>query len=233
MVVGGSDWYPGRLADQAAVFTNVEGKIAGYLLELPLTQGQVDEILAICAEFLAVYNYVNASRATTESLGAWRDNAYNGQPLGSNLPKAPEYDAFTAGVGWKIGIVPRFRELVDLIKASPGYTLAIGEDLMIVAVKSDPVAPGLVTPDLKVSTEDGYKVNIAGSLQGTDAIRIEYQAKGSNVWATVGFLTKLPGSVIITPATPGEPESGRIRGHFIKKNEPYGNLSPEYPVTLS
>jgi len=39
--------------------------------------------------------------------------------------------------------------------------------------------------------------------------------------------------VIVSPQTPGQPESGRIRGRYIRNNAPVGNYSPEYAVTVS
>ena len=49
----------------------------------------------------------------------------------------------------------------------------------------------------------------------------------------VGFLTKTPGVVQISPNVPGDPESGRIRARYIQSNNPIGNYSAEYPVTVS
>ncbi len=228
-----TDWFPTRLADQDAMFTNINGKIGGYETVLPITTAQKTEIQLICTEFIAINNYVTASRATTESLVEWRDFVFNGDPVGDPCPEAPAYSVFSVSEDYFIGIFKRFRELVDLIKASPGYTRAIGEDLMIVAVKGDSVLPEDLTPELKVSAADGYVVNIGGSLQGTDAIRIEYKRNGAAAWSIAGFLTKLPGTVTITPNTPGEPEVGNIRGRFVKKNADVGNFSPQYSVTLS
>ncbi|MFN0278931.1 MAG: hypothetical protein ACKVRN_10045, partial [Pyrinomonadaceae bacterium] len=54
----GNDWFPGRLPDQAEMFANVKGKIANYTAILPLTAPQVTQIVLICNEFNAVYNYV-------------------------------------------------------------------------------------------------------------------------------------------------------------------------------
>jgi len=70
-------------------------------------------------------------------------------------------------------------------------------------------------------------------MHGMDAMRIEWQANGGSTWSLVGFLTKTPGHVIISPATPGQPESGRIRARYIHNNDPVGNYSPEYAVTVS
>ena len=41
-----------------------------------------------------------------------------------------------------------------------------------------------------------------------DAVRVDYQRVGSTAWPLAGFLTKLPGEIVITPQTPGEPEQG-------------------------
>ena len=78
----------------------------------------------------------------------------------------------------------------------------------------------------------GNTVNIAGSMQGMDALRVEYQPVGGK-FATVAFLTKTPGGFQITPTNPNQPENGFIRAVFIKKNEEYGSFSPNYPVTIS
>ena len=70
-------------------------------------------------------------------------------------------------------------------------------------------------------------------MQGMDAMRVEYQRKGASIWSIAAFVTKLPAEFTITPATPGDPESGHIRAIFIKKNEEFGNFSPDYPVTVA
>lgn len=215
------------------MFQNILAKIAGYTAVLPLTAAQVTRIELICEEFIAVYNYVTQARATTESLVEWRDNIFTGSPAGEAAKNPPAYPAYTAVTDSFIGIFTEFRELVDLIKASPGYNKAIGEDLMIVAPETEKALEAEIAPDLKVATESGYKVSVAGSMQGMDAMRIEYQRSGSTAWNIAAFLTKLPGTFVINPATPGQPENGQIRAIFIKKNEEYGIHSPCYPVTIS
>ena len=227
------DWFPNRLADQLVMFQNVKAKIGGYTAVLPITATQTTAITLICNEFIAVYNYVAQARASTESLVEWRDLIF-GAPAGSiAAPAPPVYPVYTAVVGSTLGIFAQFRLLVDLIKASPGYTRAIGEDLMIVAVKPEDAPEAEFTPDLKVSTLPGYKVEISGSLQGMDALRVEYIQNGKTEWNIAAFLTKMPGEFVIAGGSPGQAQTGRIRAVFIKKNTEFGNFSPEYPVTLS
>ena len=52
--------------------------------------------------------------------------------MGDPLPAAPVFAAIGALTG-KIGIEDRFFEIRDIIVKSDGYTVAIGEDLMIEA----------------------------------------------------------------------------------------------------
>lgn len=228
-----TDWFPTRLSNVLVMLQNVRAKIMGYRTILPLTNPQVARIELICDEFEAVYNYVTQARATTESLVAWRDNIFTGSPAGDPAPAPPTFPVYAAVTDSFIGIFTEFRESVDLIKAAPGYTTAIGEDLMIVAPKQEKAIETDVIPDLKVTTAVGYEVSVAGSMQGNDALRVEYQRNGGTGWSIAAFLTKMPGTFTIAPHTPGQPETGRIRAIFIKKNADYGNTSPEYPVTLS
>ena len=126
----------------------------------------------------------------------------------------------------------QFFALRDQIVANSGYTLAIGEDLGIVGAEITPLGPTEVSPVLKPSVSMGNTVNVSASMQGMDAMRVEYQPAGGK-FSTVAFLTKTPGGFQITPTNPNQPENGFIRAVFIKKNEEYGSFSPNYPVTVS
>lgn len=226
-------WYPGSTAGQLAMYANVLAKIADYQASLPLTAAQVARIQLICEIFIAVTEYIEQTRATMTAVTGWRDDILTGQPTGDTAGPAPTFDAFVLPVGSFIGIVTEFRDFRDLIVASPGYKEAFGEDLMIVGPEIEAPSAPSVTPSLTITTSTGYVVNIAGSLQGYDAIRFEYQRQGTSNWAIVGFATKMPTSITITPATPGQPENGQIRAIFIEKNAEFGNFSPNYPITIS
>ena len=65
-----------------------------------------------------------------------------------------------------------------------------------------------------------------------DAMRVEYRAKNGE-WTLAGFFTNMPNQFTVSPQTPGEPEIGYVRGTYIRKSQPVGLPSPEYPVTVS
>ncbi len=126
----------------------------------------------------------------------------------------------------------QFFRLRDLIVASPGYTQAIGEDLGIVGATVIPRSPDQVQPQFKSVTVSGSTINIAGSMQGMDAMRVEYAPNGGS-FRTVAFLTNTPGGFTLSPENPNQPETGHIRAVYIKKNAEFGNYSADYPVTVS
>lgn len=226
-------WLENSLAKQNAMFSNIKGKITAYTAVLPLTAAQEARILLICAIFNTIYEYVEETKATMASLIEWRDDILRGVPTGKPAPGQPGFSVAAMPPGSFIGIMTEFIALRDLIVELPGFTDSIGEDLMLLGEEVTPPSAPTMAPDLKVTTAADYKANVAGSIKGMDAIRVEYQRNGTTAWVTVGFLTKMPGQCTITPATPGQPEAGRIRGFFVKDSEILGLSSPEYPVTLS
>jgi len=195
-----------------------------------MTPEEVAAAIALCDTFIAAYNLADQSKATMQAMTQWRDLIFNGDPVGTSAPNPP---VFPEGndITYTRGVVAEFFELRDRLVVAKGYTDAIGEDLGIIGSETNNVVPDNVQPELKTKTAQGYQVNLSGSMQGMDALRVEYAPKGGN-FAPVAFLTNTPGSFTVIPAVPGEPESGHIRAVFIKKNEEFGSYSADYPVTL-
>lgn len=224
-------WWPSAMADQVVLMQNFSAKIASYATVLGMTAPQVTAAQGLCAAFINAFNATEQSRATMIAMTQWRDSIFTGQPAGGDAPMPPVFPVVET-FDYKFGVVTEFFKLRDRITVSPGYTNAIGEDLGIVGATIVPAAPDTVTPNLKTTTTAGYMVNISGSMQGADALRLEYAPNGGD-FAPVAFLTNTPGSFQITPANPNQPESGVIRAVYIKKNAEYGNYSANYPVTVS
>ena len=225
------NWWPTAIADQLVLVNNFATKIASYNLALPLTAPQVALAQGLCEAFVGAVNMTELARTTMQAMTQWRDLVLEGEPVGDPVPASPTFPAGGA-VDYTRGTVPQFFKFRELILAAPGYTETIGQDLGLIGAEITPEPEGDVAPDLKIAVVSGYKISVGGSLQGRDALRIEYQRNGGS-WTQVGFITKTPGEVTVTPQTPGQPESGNVRGVFIDENEPFGNFSPSYPVTVS
>ena len=224
-------WWPSAMPDQVVLMQNFSVKIANYVTVLGLTPAQQDAGEALCSGFISAFNAAEQCKATMIAMTRWRDEVFYGEPAGGTAQPAPVFPVVSLNE-YTVGTVTEFFRLRDRIVASAGYTQAIGEDLGIVGATIIPPAPDTVTPDLKASTTGNYRVQISGSMQGADALRVEYAPSGGN-FAPIAFLTNTPGTFQITPAEPNQPETGTIRAVYIKKNVEYGNYSANYPVTVS
>lgn len=224
-------WWPTILSEQAMTVQNFQAKIGNYAAALGLSAADIADAPQLCEAIAGSLSYAENCRTTMLAITQWRDLVLNGELEGTNAPAPP---AFSSGgsPSYKVGSLKLFFKLRARIVSSPGYTMAIGEDLGIVGVEGTARPASDVTPRLRATVVNGNTVSISGSLQGMDALRVEYSKTGGE-FAAVAFLTKTPGGFQINTAAPNTPETGFIRAVFIKKNEEYGNFSPNYPVTVS
>ncbi len=224
-------WWPTTLADQSTLLQNFSAKIGGYAGVLGFTPAEITAAQELCSACIDAYIFTEGCRMTMLAATQWREIVCYGGPTGSAIPTPPVFPV--SGIpGASRGVVTQFFATRDRILSAAGYTPAIGEDLGLVGAEITPPSPNNVTPNLKTRVSMGNFVNIIGSMQGMDALRVEYAPKGGN-FTTVAFLTNTPGGFSITPANPDQPETGVIRAVFIKKNAEYGNFSPSYPVTVA
>lgn len=231
-------WFPTSRPKLLVMFTNIRDKISGYETILPITKAKKDRIILICEIFIALYTYVEQTRATTEQLTDFQDLILTaeGGTQGELAPAAPVFQILNLPTGAFVGIFEEFKELVEKsIKGADNYTNGIGEDLMVVAPEGTNTPDSEIVAEMKVQAKGtDYKVRVEGSLQGMDAMRVDWRPKGATVWRKgVGYLTKLPGELAIEPSVAGEPESGELRCILIEKNEETGQYSPNYSITIS
>lgn len=224
-------WWPGSMPEQLVSIQNFRSKIESYATRLGLTPAQVTAAVALCDAFIGAVNATEQCRLTMVAMTAWREAVLYGSPEGAPSPPAPVFPVVGA-TDYSNAVVSQFMRLRDLIVASPGYTLEIGEDLRIVGAENLPPSPANLRPEFKNVTVNGLTINVTGSMQGMDALRVEYSPKGGS-FKTVAFLTNTPGGFQITPAAAGQPETGHIRAVYIKRNAEVGNFSADYPVTVS
>jgi hypothetical protein len=223
-------WWPTSMADQLVTVQNFQQKAPQYetLLGLDLVK-----INAICDAFIQSFNLTEQSRQSMLSMTAWRDRVMLGTPTGIPVEPAPVFPV-VGKVTFTVGVVKQLFDIRDQIVINPNYTEAIGEDLGIVGAQISPSGP---QPDIQpviksVTAGSGYSVQIKGSMQGMDAVRVEYAPNGG-AFRPAAFLTNMPGTFNVVPTAPGQPESGRVRAVYIRKNAVFGLYSAEYPVTVS
>ncbi len=224
-------WWPRTMADQYVLVQNFRNKIENYATPLAMTPADVTAAEGLCDAIMGAYTLTENSRLTMQAMKQWRDLVFTGEPEGTAAPAPPVFPV-GGSPAYKVGSVKLFFALRDRIVAAPGYTALIGEDLGLIGSESAARPESEVTPELKATVSMGNFVNLSGSMQGMDAMRVEYRPNGGE-FSTVAYLTKTPGGFQITPTNPNQPEIGFVRAVFIKKNEEYGNFSPTYQVMVS
>lgn len=224
-------WWATSMPAQLVLVQNFKAKIENYASVLPLTPAQVAAALELCDAFIGAFNAVEQCKQTMIAMTKWRDDIFSADPVGAPAPAAPIFPVM-GSVNYTLGTVTQFFKLRELIVASPGYTQAIGEDLGIVGAQIIPPSPDQLTPQFRSVTVSGSTVSISGSMQGMDALRVEYAPSGGS-FRTVAFLTNTPGGFTLTPENPDQPETGQIRAVYIKRNVEVGNFSASYPITFA
>jgi hypothetical protein len=224
-------WWPSSLSEQLVLIQNFQSKIPSYGTVLGLSASQLTNINTICGGFIDAYNFAEQCKATMKAVTQWRDLVFTGDPKGAAVPPQPVFPVGAAPT-YTRGVITQFFNVRDQIVSSPGYNESIGQDLGIVGAEILPVPPSQVAPALKPVVSQGNWINLSGSMQGMDALRIEYAPVGGE-FKTVAFLTRTPGGFQLNGSLANQPETGQIRAIFVHKNEDYGNFSPNYTVTVS
>lgn len=229
-----NDWMPTTLAGLQIMFANVAGKIGGYQAALSLTIPQVAEIVALCDEFVTINEYVTETQATAHGLTEWRQQMMNGDPKGSELPDPPAVPTVTLTGNEVMGVLALFRDWRARIVSNPGYSQAMGEDLMIVKVDGESIAPSEVTPSIQASAAAlGYLIGVMVSNRGdADQWVVETRQKGQD-WKVAGTFTGKSADITVIPLSPGDPEQVEIRILLRRKNQSYGNPSLTATVTAN
>jgi len=223
-------WWPGSMPEQMSLVWNFREQIGGFAGPLGLSAAQVAAIQAVCDAIIEGFNLTEQCKQTMRAMTAWRDDLLYSPTTNAPVPAPPEFAVFSAPPV-TAGVVNQFFQFRDMVIALPGYSQSIGQALGIIGAQQTRPAPEEIAPEIKPITSTGGWVNITGSMQGMDALRVEYAPKNGE-FRTVAFLTNTPSGFHITPADPDKPEAGFIRTIFINKSSEYGRYSANYPVVI-
>ena len=222
-----TDYYPRKREELPEWYQNFEDQLNALAAKYGITPGQLAEIIADSAWF---QYWVAAMFAIEQQVDALtgKDGYFEtilAAAEGTPPPSAPVI-ALPAGAPAQVppGARDRVREIARFIKGNPVYVVSDGELLGIVSAKETPSAPSLLTADFSPRTLAGFAVEVTFSRQGMTAMRFEFRHKGGN-WIFINVLPSSPGTLVITPETPGVAEQIELRSILMDKNDPVGNYS--------
>ncbi|MDQ3804263.1 MAG: hypothetical protein M3416_10580 [Acidobacteriota bacterium] len=185
----------------------------------------VDDLLRDAAVFqYLVGDLVPTYQAALQARTAYKNLLKDG-PVGAAPPPVPVAPA--TGPHPPVvapGILPRVRQLVARIKASPNYNESVGRDLGISG--DDSAAPaGPSKPTAKASALPGGEVKIEFSKSGFDGVLIEGRRAGETTWSRLGTDNFSPYTDTRPPLETGKPEVREYRLRFLERDEPVGEWS--------
>jgi len=223
------------LAGLREVFANISAKIGSYTTSLGMTGPEKDEVVLMCDTAVEAIDSVDQNEATSKAVVEWRNLVLKGTPVGDTAPAAPAFAAITLPPGATIGILAQFRDWRARWVSAPGYTQAIGEDLMIVRIGGEGIAPGSVQPTIKVfAAQSGYLFSIVvEGREEADQWIVEIRTMPDGAWTNAGTFTGKSTDVSVTPPESAMPLQVQVRVQLRKSNANYGQLSQIATVTVN
>jgi len=228
-------WYPTNLQDQAAwhvVFSkqaDIDGTTYG-LTAAEVTQIKNDKAMVV---FLAEVTITLDTFVDT--VRTFRKDVME-LPVDGTTPTFPGTPTITPAADVPRGIWERVTEFANRIKASAGYTNAVGESYGIVGTKADAPTPGLVQPQIELAAaKHGYLFSIIVSKrEESDAWQVWLRpADSGGAYDLAATGTGKALDVIYSPATPGDPVQLQVYVQLRKNNANYGEPSDIGLVTVN
>lgn len=236
-------YYPSHVGDQISWLINFYTKLPGYETTLGLTGAYVDACVASCKFLVYVLSsWLPAVR--TFNSAATDATALLAHGEGSTALVLPTFTAPTPPTGVvpvPPGVLtPRLFDLVAQIKAAPGYTDPIGDDLGIVgeatggggaamaAVATVPVPKFKVTAK---STVTGPQVALDFIKHGHTGVYIETK-RGTGDWEFLATDTFAPYTDTRALLVAGTPEVRQYRMCYWDKGEPTNDWSDIASLTV-
>ncbi len=224
------DWLNRPLPELNVMFANVNKKIGEYQVDYGLTTVWIDRVKLICAAFIESYSAIAQNRATGKDMNDWFDMLLNGEPKGAIATAPPVFQTITMPTGAFIGLLDEFREMMRFFKANAVYTVADGENLMIVS--PDEQAPDMdeAIPELKPSVDVNDAVVVSYRKGEFGGLELQWRKVGQPMWQLADKSTEK--TITFKPEGLTPPEKIELRGVFLMKNQRVGKWSPTYTLTI-
>jgi len=201
------------------LFTHFAAVFPSKAAALGIPPADVTAQAADAAYFHAVLTSQEVVISAGEGWTEYKDILRDGGVAPAILPTFPAAPAnFPAAVA--PGIVARFQALVKRVKAAPGYTEAIGDDLKIVGAEAPVADPATTQPDLELSLNGG-RVEIGWRKSGFDALEIEVDRGAGFALLTIDTTP----DTVDTFTLPAAPAVWKYRAIYRENNARFGQWS--------
>jgi hypothetical protein len=221
-------WWPKRISEQRALISVFRAHIPTAGVAVGMTPAEISAAIDLCDSLLEAISYADSFANTAKSITTWRNQILYGKQKGNAVAR-PQAVEPPESLAYLEGSVGMFFDLRHRIMASAKYSKIIGRELGLIGPEIAKLVESEISPELKISAQQGSIVNIGGSMKGFDALSVQYAPEGGE-FQHVAFLTRTPAEIKIPAQTPGLAEKGSIRAIYLKANHSFGSFSPTYPV---
>jgi hypothetical protein len=171
----------------------------------------------------------NSFFVAAESFSQTEKHSCAAREHSTELPERPILPAPPAELVMP-GIISRIRAVIGRIKAHPGYTDAIGEQLQIVGSKTDDLNVAEAKPTFKAAPSVG-KVTLDWTKGDLDGVVIEGQRGAETTYTLLDKDFKSPFVDMRPNLTAGQPEVRRYRMIYLLDDAVVGTYSNEVAIT--
>ena len=228
------NYYPTNLQDQAAwhIVFNAQAQADGTTHGL--TSDEVDQIKLDKDMVVFLAAAMNTIEAYVDSVRSFRKEVME-MPIDGSTPTFPAALSLSSATPVPRGIWERVIRFADRIKASAGYTTAIGESYGIVPSSPDPLAPAMVQPNITLNAAiHGYLYAIVVSKrEESDAWQVFQRSAGGGTWQLAATGTGKSFDVIYNPGATNGSIQLEVYVQVRKSNENYGQPSEIGLVTVN
>jgi len=222
-----ADFVKGSDLEFVAQLSTFAQKLPNYATVLNLTPAEVGDAQNDSDLMARAVLAVNESKATAQGWTNFKNLARRGDaPALPPFPSPVDTTNLTPLVA--PGVEERFRALARRIKASPGYTTGIGEDLGIHG-EEDTTEP--TSPVLTVKVDGGHPV-ISFKKGKSDGIRLYSRRSGETGFVFLAVDTRSPYVDNRPNQTEGVPEKREYYAYFISGDEAVGTKSATIEITV-
>ena len=186
-----TDFMPKSDGDRLTWFNNFSAKLNTHGATVGMTPPEIVAAQADCAGAIYMINQVVTAQQNTEQRVQYKKTLIDGR-VGAPASAYPgNFVVQTVpAVVVAPGVIARLRVLVKRMKASAGYTAAIGDDLEIVA--QTPVVNPNAKPTLTGLALIGMRVQIKFVKAGFDAVKVESKRGNESSYTYLGTFVRSP-----------------------------------------
>lgn len=209
---------------------NFSSKLPTHVPAIPLGGDLVSRALADCAHLsYCISPFVITRKREYEQAVGYKDLIKNG-PVGSAAGAVPVVSALSAPPDpVPPGVLSRLRALVQIIKNSPGYNVAIGMDLGIIAGEG---GTGPEIPTLTLTKSRAGEITFGWNKSVWTGIKIQSRPAGTTEWTDLATDLFSPFTDTRPLANANTPEIREYRACYLDKESPTWEWSHLLVVTV-